>query len=72
MSHDVDVQLSECEIHLSFTAPGKLMYMWMFEKDTRPDDSDDDLKKIDMAMLTQDDWRELVRQVNENNRWEDK
>jgi hypothetical protein len=68
MSHDVTVKLSECDVHLSFTMPGELMYLWLYE---RGSEEKEDPKRIEMAVLTQDDWRKLQAAVAEHNRWDE-
>jgi hypothetical protein len=57
MSHDVTVQLSECDVHL-----------WLYE---RGSEEKEDPKRIEMAVLTQDDWRKLQAAVAEHNRWDE-
>ncbi|HEX2550731.1 MAG TPA: hypothetical protein VHK64_03990 [Nocardioidaceae bacterium] len=68
MSHDVTVELTHCDVHLSFTAPGELMYLWLYEAGS---DEKDDAPRIEMAVLTQDDWKKLQRVVAENHRWDE-
>lgn len=68
MSHDVTVELTHCDVHLSFTMPGVLMYVFLYEAGS---DQKGDAQRIEMAMLTQDDWKKLQAAVAENHRWGD-
>jgi hypothetical protein len=68
MSHDVDIELSECDVSLSFTAPGRLVYLFFYEKGTlvREDVAPEPVEKALMPMFTREDWEALTTIVREN------
>lgn len=62
MSHDVDVELDECDVSLSFTMPGRLVYLFAYEK-KRPYETPG---RAPCLMLTREEWDRLTAIVHEN------
>lgn len=74
MSVDIDLEFEHNDVTLSFTAPGKLVYVFFDERCPRREEHTDDVciccsftdMKTHMAKFTLEEWRELNKQVEEN------